>query len=131
MKEPGIKMYLVAALLGNVPVMFLVFLLTFPELTVLNNYPLLIQASFFSLMFLGAASAGYLIVRRFPTRPSVLGLTTGALSYVINTLYAVILYRDFMALGGYWPLLAFVSGGVIGSQLRELVRKRRRRPPRG
>lgn len=130
MSQPGIRVYLVAALLSNTPLMFLVLVLTFIEPMVLFGNLLFFQVLFFSVIFLGAALSGYLLVRRFVQRPQVLGLTTGSLAYVIYMVYAIFLYRELMVLGGYWPILAFIAGGVAGAQLREMIRKRKPRSSR-
>jgi len=110
--------------------MFFVLILTFIEPTILMGYQLLLQVLFFSVMFSGAALASYLLVRQFVQRPQALGLATGSLAYVVYMIYTIFLYRELMVLGGYWPILALLSGGIAGAQLRDILRKRRRRSPR-
>jgi hypothetical protein len=130
-KRPGLSIYLVAALLSNTPLMFFVLILTFIEPTVLIGHQVLLQLLFFCVMFSGAALAGYLLVRRFVQRTQVLGLTTGSLAYVIYMIYTILFYRELMVLGGYWPILAFLSGGIAGAQLRHMVHRRKPRSSRG
>jgi hypothetical protein len=130
-KRPGLSIYLVAALLSNTPLMFFVLILTFIEPTVLIGHQVLLQLLFFCVMFSGAALAGYLLVRRFVQRTQVLGLTTGSLAYVIYMIYTILFYRELMVLGGYWPILAFLSGGIAGAQLRHMVHRRKSRSSRG
>jgi len=127
-RQLGLRVYLIAALLGNSPLMFLVLLLTFEPAILFGNQPFF-QALFFSVMFVGAALSSYLLVGRFIYRPHVIGLATGSLSYVVFFVYNVFLYREYMVLGGSWPVLAFISGGIVGGLLRDMVRKRRRRSP--
>ena len=125
----SIRIYLTAAFLSNAPAMSLVFFLTFLERTFLVNHFLLLQIVFFLVMFAGAALAGYLVVRRFRTQPPALGLATGSLSYVINLVYTIFLYREYMVLSSYWPFLAFVFGGVVGAQLSGMFQKRHSHRP--
>jgi len=124
-KRPGLSVYLIAAFMSNAPLMFLVLALTFIEPAVLMGYQLLLQVLFFSVMFSGAMLASYLLVRRFVQRPQALGLATGSLAYAIYTIYTIFLYRDLMILGGYWPILAFLSGGIAGAQLRHMMHSRK------
>ena len=125
--QPGLGVYLVAGLLSNVPLMFLVLFLTFFEPKLLSDYMLYFQVLFFSVMLGGAALSGYFVVRRFMDRPQILGLVTGSLGYVIYFVYSFMFYGDYMVLGGFWPMVAFILGGASGGQLSKLMNKRKPR----
>jgi len=130
-EQPRVGIYLIAALLSNVPLLFLILFLTFIDPIILLENPLFFQILFFATMFGGAAVSSYFLVRRFATRSQVLGLVTGSLSYPIYLVYNLLFYRGYMVLGGYWPLIAFISGGIAGAQLRHMVHGRKPRSSRG
>lgn len=113
--------YVAAALLSNAPLMFLVLFLSFFERSLLLENLLLFQIVFFAVMFGGTALSSFLVVRRFVQRPEALGLATGSLGFAIYFVYTIVFYRDYMMLGGFWPIVAFMLGGLSGAQLNRLL----------
>ena len=113
--------YVAAALLSNAPLMFLVLFLSFFETSLVSNNLLFFQGLFFAVILGGTLLSSLLVVRRFIHRPEALGLATGSLGYAIYFIYTIVFYRDYMVLGGFWPIVAFMLGGLSGAQLNRLL----------
>jgi hypothetical protein len=90
------------------------------------------QVSLFVNIFIGGAIGGYFIVFKSPARSPAIGLVTGALSYIINVIYSIVLYGRYMILTDYLSFTGFFLGGLTGAVLRnrsQIARARRSRTP--
>jgi putative membrane protein (TIGR04086 family) len=121
-KRPALRLYFFAALMSNAPLMFLILLLTFQDPSALPGQ--IIKPLLFSVMFAGSALSSYVLAKRVVQSLPVLGLGVGSLAYLVHIAYTLLFYREYMTLGGSWPILAFVAGGMAGAELGSILRSR-------
>lgn len=114
--------------MGNAPLLFLVFALTFINPTVLNAWTPLIQIIIYSTMFGGGVLAGFLVSRTVLNRYLAVGLITGAFCYLLNMVYSLFMLQFLLAksFSEYLQLLFYVLGGLLGGLLRQILRGRRK-----
>lgn len=124
-ERPGIGRYLAGGFLGNTPMLFAVFALTFVEPSVLHTWTLYIHVLVYSAMFVGGVLAGFIVTRMVPSGYLVAGLIAGASCFLISVLYS--LFLGFLLseyFRGYLQLLVYCVGGGLGGILRQASRRR-------
>lgn len=128
--RPTIVEYLSGGLLGNVPLILVVLVLSFfdpTELPVsLENFAILAS------LVIGAAVAAFYVVvgvqSRNLARVIAVGMVTGGFCYLINLALSYTILSE-LAIGDYWKIFTFIPGAVIGGFLRTKHKKIMRRPP--
>jgi hypothetical protein len=126
-EQPSIGKYLVGGLLGNTPLLFLVFALTFLDPAQLYAWSSYIQASIYGSMLAGGALAGYMVTRTLLYRHLAVGLVTGAFCYLVSIAYSMFLLQFLLtkAFKEYWVLFFYALGGTLGGLARQRLRSRR------
>jgi len=131
--RPTFFEYLAGGLLGNVPLIILVFVLSFYDPRVLIISPLFVNIVILSSLVLGAALAAFYVAVGVQSshiaRVIAVGLVTGGFCYLINIAFSYFLIPG-LPLGDYWKLATFIPGGALGAFIRTKRKKRTtRRPP--
>ena len=123
--------YLSGGLLGNTPLLFLIFFLSFLDPSFLNTILLAVNIAILGSVVGGAALAAFYVAvgvqSRRVERVVTVGLVTGGFSYLINLALSLLLIP--FPPGDYVKIVAFLSGGALGAFVRTKRKRTVRRPP--
>jgi len=83
-------------------------------------------ADIFSAM-VGGMVAGFMVARRTAHNHMVIGLLIGVGSFLMSTLFILLIFRTIEGL--LWMWLGFLVGGAVGGMLSAMVRSRASQKP--
>jgi len=130
--RPTIVEYLAGGLLGNVPLILVLFALSFSDPQILNTMLLTVQVTIVASLAIGAAVAAFYVAvgvqSQHTFRVIVVGVVTGGFCYLINMALSLFLF-PWLPLGDYVKILAFLPAGAIGAFVRTRKKRTIRRPP--
>ena len=123
--RPRIGQYLVGALSGTTPLLFLALALTFVDSATLSSWSTYLRVLVFGFMFVGGIMAGFIVARVVSSRHLLVGLVAGMFSYLLSLVYALfllqfLLSRDFNI---QLQLFSYVTGGAVGGFMAQKLRK--------
>lgn len=121
-KQPSIWTYVTGGLIGNIPLLFLLFMLNFVFSTVF--YKPTVEIYIYVTIFIGAVLAGYIVTRTVKHQHPIIGLVTGASCYLFNVIFSTFFPQFFFLelLKEYFLFMFYVVGGIFGGFLRQKIK---------
>lgn len=114
-RQVKITDYLAGACLANAPAFFLALILSFINMEIPTT---LLLAVTFLTIFVGSAVAGFFIAGKASRKHMQIGAAVGAMAFIVHAVYFILLRS---AVGGWWIMIGFILGGIVGGKLQEFV----------
>jgi hypothetical protein len=124
--NPSLWEHMAGGLLGNAPLLLLLFILTLLGPSVIDANLNLVNSIILASMFAGGSLAGFLVEARSRSLDkggtATIGLVTGLLCYIFNFFFSQVLIPKIFP--EYIVLVVFMAGAVLGGFLRRITSRR-------
>jgi hypothetical protein len=128
--------YLAGGLLGNAPLLFTIFFLTFLDPLLLKSISSALDIVIMAVLVGGAALSAFYVAVGVQSsrihRVIAVGVVTGGFCYLINLALSLFFQYFFffpLPLGDYLKIATFLPGGALGAFIRTRSMRTVRRPP--